>query len=1180
MERLEDRTLPSTLQAISLPPANQPPSDTADGRSLSPSVSADGRFVAFQSDASNLIPGQQASAEPFSNVFLLDHMTGAVTLVSSDPSGRTPNPTGGSDPIISADGRYVAYDVGLGFSDVAVFDRATGQQTLVSHDSALPDKIAVPGSALVAMSANGRYILFSSFALDLVPNQVTTAPNTQQLFLYDQVTKTNVLVSHAAGQTNISADADASADNPGDTPFALAVPTVSPVADDGTVVYVSNATNLVSGLTGAGGKNVYLYNPTTQANQLLTAASGAPLVPASAIISRDGSTVAYTSTAADLVPGQTGGPGANVFRYDRSTGTTTFVANASSGGSLAISSNGQFTAFFSDATNVVTGQSGAAGNVFLYDARSQGLTLVSHVSGSPLAGAGGVLNSFSLPGGLTSDADEGVTRFVSMSDDGSRIAYVSTADDIVPNQSGATGLRNIFLYDRATGQNTLVSGTDGSASVTGDANSDGPVVSGDGNAVAFLSSANDLAAGVFDANGVRDVFVFTPGSPTITVASRSAFVQQAVTGDSFSASVSADGRYTVFTSTATDLVPNQTSTNPYQNVFLFDKTTGAVTLVNHVPGLAATTGDGGLGFASSFQQRPPVHLRPVISADGNFVAFASYDDNLVPNEADGEGSAGQLLALYLYDVRTGQVTLVNHEPGSPSLIDLEGNSPAISADGSYVAFLYGFIDFTQPSAQSGLGFVVLYDRAADSRTVVTPFIEPNLGTAREPSISDDGRFVAYQNNSSNVYVFDRTTGTSTLVSHAARLSTTAADGVSSAPVISHDGSAIAFVSLATNLVPGQTGPSFNNVFVYENDGSGTVRLVSGVHGSPTATGFGNSDSPAIDGDGGYVAYRSDATATAGGLLAPSSNIFEFNAQTGTQTLVSHQAGQGSALTAGAGGASEPVIDDDGHLISYVSTAGDLVPGQSGPAGVKNVFVWMRQTNANILASGQDGSPTAAGNADSDGPLLTRDSFPGFSSVATNLLAGLIGTSVAYINTLVAVALTPNALLVGSAAGSVVGQLSVSSLLAGQFLPPAYSLPANEGSNGLFGLSGPALLALFQPSASGVFTIRLHVNVGFGDDPVLLEVFAIPAPAGSAAAHPLLAELVAVRVGKSKTKRLMVEVFDLVNGAEVEALLCPFQGPSFHNVTLIPLDLNGDGIPDLAVVTARKGKHTLMALLPA
>src|SRR5579871_3204697 len=82
LEELEPRCLlASTLQAISLPPANQPPSDTAAGTSLDASVSADGRYVAFLSTALNLVPGQSGGTS-LTNVFLLDRSTGTMTLVS------------------------------------------------------------------------------------------------------------------------------------------------------------------------------------------------------------------------------------------------------------------------------------------------------------------------------------------------------------------------------------------------------------------------------------------------------------------------------------------------------------------------------------------------------------------------------------------------------------------------------------------------------------------------------------------------------------------------------------------------------------------------------------------------------------------------------------------------------------------------------------------------------------------------------------------------------------------------------------------------------------------------------------------------------------------------------------------------------------------------------------------
>jgi hypothetical protein len=131
----------------------------------------------------------------------------------------------------------------------------------------------------------------------------------------------------------------------------------------------------------------------------------------------------------------------------------------------------------------------------------------------------------------------------------------------------------------------------------------------------------------FDGNGAADIFTWS-AAQGFTLVSRAAFVQ-IVTGNSYSTSVSADGRYTVFTSTATNLVPNQVTTNDNENIFLYDNQFGTVGLVNHVPGLPDTTGDGGID--GTYGQRPPLSEQPVIGSDGSTIAFYSVDDNLVPN---------------------------------------------------------------------------------------------------------------------------------------------------------------------------------------------------------------------------------------------------------------------------------------------------------------------------------------------------------------------------------------------------------------------------------------------------------------------------------------------------------------------------------------------------------------------
>jgi Tol biopolymer transport system component len=1064
VEPLEDRCLPSTLQAVSVANPIQPPSDTAAGASGVPVLSADGRYLAFQSTAPNLVPGQTGS--PFlQNIFLQDRTTGTITLVSHVLGSATAAPTsadttsdftrvGSEDPLISRDGRFILYNSSVGSQIYGggpsvpsggpiLYDRLTGQNTLVSQD---------PEAFGVALSGDGRYV-------------VTVSNGQTQINLYDRVTGTT-------------------------TPIARSdVSNYASIADDGTVVY-SDA------------NNVHLYSPATQTHQLLTTYNG-PMYGGGpvAVISGDGSAVAYATTGDGSVW--------NVYRYDVHLGITTLLSgaggsasvggNANSGGPgeglVSISHDGRFVAFTSQATNLLPGQSGAAGNVFLYDAAASSLTLLSGVNNSPLAGAGGT-------SGL---ANLGVSSFrgppsITLSDDGQLVAYISQAGNIDPGQAGPSGVTNVFLYNRATGQNTLVSGLGGSPTSTGVDSSGQPVLSGSGNLLAFASQVLTLQGGVFDANGVADVFTYTPGSPGATLVSRSAFVVAKHGGDSFATSVSADGRYTVFTSLATNLVASQITVNGQFNIFLYDNVTRTTTLVNHVPGHPDTTGDGGIPSRvadAAFQSpnddpgRPSPFLHPVISADGNFIAFVSEDGNLVP----GEQSQGPDLSyryIYLYDRRADTIKLVHHAPGMPAnptdpSFFTSGTyaEPLISSDGRYVAYA---------TVYAGIG---LYDSVLDTTTPIS--------FGLNASMSDDGRFITYEQADGDVYLFDQAGGSKTLVSHTYFTPTDLANGISSKPVLSHDGRFIAFVSENDTQVPGEVSDAFlRNVFLYEI-ATGTLRLVSGVNGSATVAGDDNSDSPTIGLDGSYVAFRSDASDLVPGQTGPVGNIFEFNLQAGTLTLVSHQAG---APTAGAGGSSEPVMDDDGHFVSYVSTAGDLIAGQSGTAGVRNVFVWQRQANASILASGQDGSPTATGNADSDAPLLTRHSFPGFSSKATNLVAGLGGTSVVYLNTLVQLVLSPNAVADGSTAGTVVGTVKLLTQLVGQFLPPAFTLPGGEADNALFSLAAGqdsgTLTIRFQASyaARQSYEVNVHVDFGLGDDFGALDVVVAAPPPLVAPLNPL------------------------------------------------------------------------------
>jgi Tol biopolymer transport system component len=723
VEQLEDRCLPSsTLQAISVPPPGQPPSDTAAGVSILPSVSADGRYVAFESTALNLVPGQTGGAGP--NVFLLDRGTGALTLVSHLPGAPTtgttlffPDP---SRPLLSRDGNYVVYVTGndvigqglpgsLGFgstgTSVVLYDRPNDRNILVSHTNDSPTTPTFFDAQLDAISPNGRYIVFDTQDDNLVPNEGQgTGTN---LYLYDReaTTQTTFLITHADGQNNVPVGYFNS------TPSLRNVS----VADDGKVVYLASAFGgqLINGQTGLALDNVYLYSPATQTNQLISVVSGGAANEAtgecaSPLISADGSTVVFVSYALNLVPNQNSGTGGNnVFRYRTDTNTLTLVSGAGGSASIggnapsgsigfstyavAVNQDGRFIAFASQATNLVANQTGAAGNIFLYDAQSPSLTLLSGVAGSPTVGAGG--DATLLPAGTQNTFIDLITlsntaQVLSISDDGSRVAFVSQANNLAPGQNGPAGNDNLFLY--AGGQTRLVTGVHGSTTATGTGQSGNPVLSGDGSVLVFHSLAADLGAGFFDANGVADVFAYDTAGPATAAVSRAAF-QQLSPGNNYSTSVSADGTYTVFTSTAENLVPNQVTVNNNENVFLYQAPAGdgagTIKLVNHVPGLPATTGDGGIPF--TFGERPLKPQLPVISADGSTVAFTTSDDNLVPGEPPG-GAQTFSSNVYLYSVPSETVTLVNHVDGNNALPYLFAQAPAVSADGLFVAYVLGF----------------------------------------------------------------------------------------------------------------------------------------------------------------------------------------------------------------------------------------------------------------------------------------------------------------------------------------------------------------------------------------------------------------------------------------------------------------------------------------------------------
>jgi Tol biopolymer transport system component len=161
-------------------------------------------------------------------------------------------------------------------------------------------------------------------------------------------------------------------------------------------------------------------------------------------------------------------------------------------------------------------------------------------------------------------------------------------------------------------------------------------------------------------------------------------------------------------------------------------------------------------------------------------------------------------------------------------------------------------------------------------------------------------------NYPDVFLFDRTTGAATLVSRSAVVPGLSAFGPSAAPSLSADGRYVAFVSSATDLVPGfddADGLGVDDVFLYDRV-TGTVTLVSRSLASPSRTGDAGSSNPLVSADGNYIVYTSGAGDLVPGQSRPAGfssvrNVFLYDRTTGTNRLVSHTlaslAGEGFSL---------------------------------------------------------------------------------------------------------------------------------------------------------------------------------------------------------------------------------------------------------------------------------------------
>lgn len=379
----------------------------------------------------------------------------------------------------------------------------------------------------------------------------------------------------------------------------------------------------------------------------------------------------------------------------------------------------------------------------------------------------------------------------------------------------------------------------------------------DGRFVTFESGADDLVPG--DANRFHDVFVRDRSTGVTEIASVDSSGRPG-NGNSFGGSTSGDGRFVAFASLADDLVRGDT--NGVCDVFVHDRSNGATTLVSALP-----SGMQGNGASTD----------PVISDDGRVVAFVSHADNLDASDPNRRSD------VFVVDLMTLRIECVSVNPRGWSGNKSSGfDGPSISADGQVVAF------------ESAADDLVAHDHnlyedvfVRDLGTGKTQRVdvgrlggEANKGAFR-PSISADGRIVAFESISSNlvagdtnrlwdVFVTDLRSGTTERVSVDSSGAQSIAGGYY--PALSPDGNVVAFTSTGDDLVPGDNN-DVEDVFVHDRTTGLTERVSVDTAGNEVRVGSDTSACRAVSSDGGIVGFRSYSDALVFGDWNRSQDVF-------------------------------------------------------------------------------------------------------------------------------------------------------------------------------------------------------------------------------------------------------------------------------------------------------------------
>lgn len=454
-------------------------------------MSPDGRWIAFGSDAGNLVPDDtvtcvEGTVKSCTDIFVKDRHTGKTTMVSVSSDG-TPSNTYSRDPAISDDGRFVAFASTArnlvtgdsnGLSDIFVRDRDLDEDGIFDEpgavatirasvtDSGAEAKAANIGSIRPSISADGRHVVFLSRATNLVAGDTNNSPD---VFVRDLVAETTTRISLAAD------GAQAEQLNPPGL-NKTAVPGKEAISADGRFVLFQTDSRLLPSDTNRY-IDVFVRDRDSDGNGILDEPGGSNTV--------------QVNVTTDGAPARIGDSGAPLF--------------GENGGGL--SADGRFVVFQTDATNLVPGDTNLAVDVYVLDRDLDRDGVFDEPGAIETNRASVTSEGLEIPSG----ADK-----PSISPDGRFVSFASREDEIVPGDTNKS--RDVFVHDRVTGATERASvAADGSEAdhnspsgspIQSEAYSSVAIVSAGGRDVAFTSQASNLVAGQTRAAGTfSDVFV-------------------------------------------------------------------------------------------------------------------------------------------------------------------------------------------------------------------------------------------------------------------------------------------------------------------------------------------------------------------------------------------------------------------------------------------------------------------------------------------------------------------------------------------------------------------------------------------------------------------------------------------------------------------------------------------------